>query len=205
MHPLIIGLTGGVGSGKSAAADRFAALGAAIVDTDVIAHELTRPGGGAMAAIREAFGDDIIAPSGALDRAAMRKLVFAEPQAKHRLEAIIHPMIRAESDRRIHDAAAAGTPYVILVVPLLIESGSYRQRVHRVAVVDCEEETQVRRVVQRSGLTPEEARAIMANQIARAERLKAADDILNNEGDLAALHAQVDELHRKYLEMRELS
>lgn len=205
MHPLIIGLTGGVGSGKSAAADRFAALGAAIVDTDVIAHELTRPAGGAMAPIREAFGDGVIAPSGALDRAAMRKLVFAEPQAKHRLEAIIHPMIRAESDRRIHDAAAAGTPYVILVVPLLIESGSYRQRVHRVAVVDCEEETQVRRVVQRSGLTPEEARAIMANQVARAERLKAADDILNNEGDLAALHAQVDELHRKYLEMRELS
>lgn len=205
MHPLIIGLTGGVGSGKSAAADRFAALGAAIVDTDVIAHELTRPAGGAMVPIREAFGDDVIAPSGALDRAAMRKLVFAEPQAKHRLEAIIHPMIRAESDRRIHDAAAAGTPYVILVVPLLVESGSYRQRVHRVAVVDCEEETQVRRVVQRSGLTPEEARAIMANQVARAERLKAADDILNNEGDLAALHAQVDELHRKYLEMRELS
>lgn len=205
LHPLIIGLTGGIGSGKSAAADRFAALGAAIVDTDVIAHELTGPGGAAIPSIRDVFGADVITATGALDRAAMRRLVFAEPQAKHRLEAILHPMIRAESDRRIHDAAAAGAPYVILVVPLLIESGSYRQRVHRVAVVDCQEQTQVRRVMQRSGLTAEEARAIMAHQATRAERLKAADDILDNENDLAALYAQVDELHRKYLEMRELS
>lgn len=201
----IVGLTGGIGSGKSAAAERFAELGAAVVDTDAIAHELTRPGGAAIGPIRAAFGNGVITPEGALDRGAMRRLVFRDAEAKGRLEAILHPMIRAETDRRARAALAAGAPYIVLVVPLLVESGSYRRRVNRVAVVDCGEETQVRRVVARSGLAPEEVRAIMAAQASRARRLEAADDVIDNEGDLAALRAQVDALHRKYLELRELS
>ncbi|MFZ5508904.1 MAG: dephospho-CoA kinase [Pseudomonadota bacterium] len=201
----IVGLTGGIGSGKSAAAERFAELGAAVVDTDAVAHELTRPGGAAMEPIRAAFGETVITPEGALDRGAMRRLVFRDAEAKGRLEAILHPMIRAETDRRARAALTAGAPYIVLVVPLLVESGSYRRRVNRVAVVDCDEQTQVRRVVARSGLTPEEVRAIMATQVSRAQRLAAADDVIDNEGDLAALRAQVDALHRKYLELREVS
>jgi dephospho-CoA kinase len=201
----IVGLTGGIGSGKSAAAERFAELGAAVVDTDAVAHELTRPGGAAIEPIRAAFGEAVITPEGALDRGAMRRLVFRDAEAKGRLEAILHPMIRAETDRRARAALAAGAPYIVLVVPLLVESGSYSRRVNRVAVVDCDEETQVRRVVARSGLAPEEVRAIMAAQVSRDRRLAAADDVIDNEGDLAALRAQVDALHRKYLELRELS
>lgn len=197
-----VGLTGGIGSGKIAAADLFAELGAAVVDTDAIAHELTAPGGGAIAPIRAAFGDEVIDARGALDRAAMRRKVFADAQAKARLEAILHPMIRDEADRR---SAAARAPYVVLVVPLLVESGSYRSRVRRVAVVDCSEETQVARVMARSRLSAEEARAIMAAQVGRAARLAAADDVIDNGGDLAALRPQVEALHRRYLEMAAVS
>lgn len=199
---LIVGLTGGIGSGKSAAADIFAELGAAVVDADAIAHELTAPGGAAIESIRAAFGDEMIGANGALDRAAMRKRVFADAEAKVRLEAILHPMIRAEVDRRIGEARA---PYVVLVVPLLVESGSYRQRVQRVAVVDCPEETQVARVMARSGLSTQEARAIMAAQVSRAERLAAADDVIDNGGDLAGLRAQVEALHRRYVEITQVS
>lgn len=199
---LIVGLTGGIGSGKSAAADIFAELGAAVVDADAIAHELTAPGGAAIESIRAAFGDEMIGANGALDRAAMRKRVFADAEAKVRLEAILHPMIRAEADRRIGEARA---PYVVLVVPLLVESGSYRQRVQRVAVVDCPEETQVARVMARSGLSTQEARAIMAAQVSRAERLAAADDVIDNGGDLAGLRAQVEALHRRYVEITQVS
>ncbi|MBM3390595.1 MAG: dephospho-CoA kinase [Betaproteobacteria bacterium] len=199
---LCVGLTGGIGSGKSAAADLFAELGAAVVDTDAIAHELTAPGGAAIAPIRAAFGDDVIDARGALDRAAMRRKVFADAQAKARLEAILHPMIRDEADRR---SAAARAPYVVLVVPLLVESGGYRSRVRRVAVVDCPEENQVARVMARSGLSAEEARTIMAAQIGRAARLAVADDVIDNGGDLAALRPQVETLHRRYLEMAAVS
>lgn len=199
---MIVGLTGGIGSGKSAAADIFAELGAAVVDADAIAHELTAPGGAAIESIRAAFGDEMIGANGALDRAAMRKRVFADAEAKVRLEAILHPMIRAEVDRRIGEARA---PYVVLVVPLLVESGSYRQRVQRVAVVDCPEETQVARVMARSGLSTQEARAIMAAQVSRAERLAAADDVIDNGGDLAGLRAQVEALHRRYVEITQVS
>ena len=199
---LIVGLTGGIGSGKSAAADIFAELGAAVVDADAVAHELTAPGGAAIESIRAAFGDEMIGANGALDRAAMRKRVFADAEAKVRLEAILHPMIRAEVDRRIGEARA---PYVVLVVPLLVESGSYRQRVQRVAVVDCPEETQVARVMARSGLSTQEARAIMAAQVSRAERLAAAADVIDNGGDLAGLRAQVEALHRRYVEITQVS
>lgn len=196
--PFIVGLTGGIGSGKSAAADAFALLGAAIVDTDAIAHALTGPGGAAIAAIAEAFGQDVIAADGRLDRAAMRGKVFADPEARRRLESILHPLIRAESDRQCREAAAAGAPYVMLVVPLLIESGSYRRRADRIAVVDCREETQVARVMARSGLAADEVRRIMAAQASRADRLAAADDVIDNEADRASLALRVAELDRRY-------
>jgi dephospho-CoA kinase len=199
---LIVGLTGGIGSGKSAAASLFEELGAALVDTDAIAHELTAPGGAAIEPIRAAFGDDAIAANGALDRAAMRRKVFADPEAKARLEAILHPMIRTEADRR---SAAARAPYVVLVVPLLVESGGYRSRVQRVAVVDCPEEVQVARVMSRSGLSEEDARAIMAAQAGRQQRLAVADDVIDNGGDLPVLRRQVEALHRRYLEMAAVS
>ena len=198
----IVGLTGGIGSGKSAAATLFEEFGAAVVDTDAIAHELTAPGGTAIAPIRAAFGDEAVAPNGALDRAAMRRKVFTDAQAKGRLEAILHPMIRAEADRR---SAAARAPYVVLVVPLLVESGGYRSRVQRIAVVDCPEAVQVARVMSRSGLSAGEARAIMAAQVGREARLAVADDVIDNGGELAALRPQIEALHRHYLEMAAVS
>jgi dephospho-CoA kinase len=198
----IVGLTGGIGSGKSAAAKLFEELGAAVVDTDAIAHELTAPGGAAVAPIRAAFGDEVVAPNGALERPAMRRKVFADAQAKGRLEAILHPMIRAEADRR---SAAVRVPYVVLVVPLLVESGGYRSRVQRVTVVDCPEEVQVARVMSRSGLSAEEARAIMAAQVSREARLAVADDVIDNGGELAELRPQIEALHRRYLEMAAVS
>ena len=192
----MVGLTGGIGSGKSAAADEFARLGAAVVDTDEIARELTAPGGAAMPHIRSLFGEAFVAPSGAMDREAMRRRVFADPLARQALERLLHPMIRAESERRI---AAATAPYVVYVVPLLVESGDYRERVDRVLVVDAPEDLQVQRVGARSGLPADEVRAIMASQASRARRLAAADDVIDNAGDLAALHAQAAALHAKYV------
>ncbi len=198
----IVGLTGGIGSGKSAAASLFEEFGAARVDTDAIARELTAPDGAAIEPIRATFGDEAVDAHGALDRAAMRRRVFADAQAKSRLEAILHPMIRAEADRR---SAAARAPYVVLEVPLLLESGGYRSRVQRVVVVDCPEEVQVARVMSRNGLTADEARAIMAAQVGRERRLAAADDVIDNGGDLAALRPQIEALHRRYLEMAAVS
>lgn len=198
----IVGLTGGIGSGKSAAATLFEQLGATVVDTDAIAHALTAPGGAAIVPIRAAFGDEVIDARGALDRAAMRRKVFADASAKARLEGILHPMIRAEADRR---SAAARSAYVVLVVPLLVESGGYRSRVQRVAVVDCPEDVQVARVMARSGLSAEEARAIMAAQVGRQARLAVADDVIDNGGSLDALRPQVEALHRRYLEMAAVS
>jgi len=190
-----VGLTGGIGSGKSSAAEAFAALGAAIVDTDAIAHELTRPGGTAIPALRAEFGDAYIDSDGALDRARMRELVFQDADAKRRLERILHPLIGRETRAR---AAAARAPYAILVVPLLLETGSYRDIVQRVLVVDCDEATQVKRAMMRSRLTEQGVRAIMAAQLPRAERLARADDVITNEGDMAALRERVRELHELY-------
>jgi dephospho-CoA kinase len=194
---LVVGLTGGIGSGKSAAADEFAACGATVVDTDAIARELTEKGGAALALIERLFGPGFIEEGGAMDRKKMRDHVFADPAAKRSLEALLHPMIREESGRRI---AAAGGPYVIHVVPLLIESPDYRSRVDRVLVVDCPEETQLARVRERSGLSEEEVRAIMRTQVSRAERLAAADDVIDNRGSRDALRKQVAALHKKYLQ-----
>ncbi|MFA7270312.1 MAG: dephospho-CoA kinase [Sterolibacterium sp.] len=195
----IIGLTGGIGSGKSAAAAMFAELGAAVVDVDVIAHDLTAPGGAAMDAIRNVFGAKAIAADGALDRVAMRRLVFSDAAAKGRLEAILHPMIIAESRRRCKTGLTSGAPYVVLVVPLLVESGGYRNRVARVLVVDCAENTQVSRVMARNGMTSEEVRRIMAAQASREERLTVADDTVDNDSDMDKLRLQIEALHQKYL------
>jgi dephospho-CoA kinase len=190
------GLTGGIGCGKSQAADMFAALGADVVDTDAIAHELTGPGGAAMAAIAAAFGEEYLRTDGALDRVRMRELVFSDPTAKSRLEAIIHPMIRAESRKRIDSGRG---PYVVLVVPLLLETGAYAQLVDRIVVVDCEESRQIERTMTRSHLTEEAVRRIMAAQLPRARRLEQADDVLSNDADIRTLREQVEALHKQYL------
>jgi dephospho-CoA kinase len=193
----IVGLTGGIGSGKSTVADLFVQRGAALVDTDAIAHELTGPHGGAMCAIRAAFGDASLRDDGSMDRAAMRKLVFADPSTKLRLEAILHPLIRAESAAR----CAAAAPYVLLAVPLLVEAGGFREQLDRVLVVDCAEAVQIARVMARSGLAVEEAQAIMSAQASRAERRAIADDLVLNDGGREALIPQVEVLHRRYLEL----
>ena len=194
--PFCIGLTGGIGSGKSSAAKIFQELGAAVVDTDQIARELTGRGGAAIAAIADQFGADCIAADGSLDRSKMRRLVFTDPKSKRKLEAILHPLIRRESRARI---AAAQQPYVLVVVPLLLETGAYRELIKRVLVVDCDEARQIARTVKRSGLAIDEVRAIMAAQLPRAERLAAADDVLHNDADIDALRRQVEILHAKYL------
>ena len=192
----VVGLTGGIGSGKSVVADLFARRGVTVVDTDAIAHELTAPGGGAIEAIHASFGSDFITREGALDRARMRALVFGDPQSKRRLERILHPRIRAESAARI---AVADSPYAILVVPLLVEAGADRTRYQRVIVVDCDENVQIERVMRRSQLADDEVRRIMASQVGRQERLDAADDVVDNSEGLDDLEPQVERLHRHYL------
>ncbi len=192
----VVGLTGGIGSGKSTVADLFVAHGAGLVDTDAIAHALTAPGGAAIEPLRASFGDDFIAADGALDRARMRAHVFADPSARSRLEALLHPLIRAESRRRVE---AIGAPYVVLAVPLLVEAGNWRERCDRVLVVDCPVEQQRARAMARSGLTAEEADRIIAAQATRAQRLAAADDVIDNSGPAQALPARVEALHRRYL------
>lgn len=194
----VVGLTGGIGSGKSAAAQEFARLGATVVDTDAIAHELTGAGGAAVAAVRRLFGEDYVGADGAMDRARMRALVFADAAAKKKLEQLLHPLIRAESERRI---AAAPSPYVVHVVPLLVESPDYRRRVARVLVVDCPPEVQIERVRLRSGLAEDEVRRIIGSQAGREARLAAADDVIDNSGTLDALHKQVRALHSRYMEL----
>lgn len=202
MKGLLIGLTGGIGSGKSVAADRFAARGAAVIDADAVAHELTGPGGAAMAKIREAFGEQVLASDGSLDRTAMRKRVFADAGERQRLEAILHPLIRAECDARRDAAWAAGVPYVVMVIPLLIEPGlqssGQTRRFDRVVVVDCPEEKQITRVMTRNGLSRAEVLAIMSAQATRPERLAAADDVVQNDNGIEGLHRQVEALHENY-------
>ncbi len=198
MSTFVVGLTGGIGSGKSAAADCFAAHGIGVVDTDAIAHELTAADGAAMPALRAEFGWEVAAADGALDRSRMRRLAFADPAVRWRLEGILHPMIRELAGERCRQAVS---PYVILAVPLLVESGTYRQRCDRVVVVDCPESLQISRVMARNGLGETEVRAILATQASRDQRLAAADDVLANDGDLAALKLQIAGLHQRYLRM----
>jgi len=192
-----IGLTGGIGSGKSLVADMLQTLGAAVIDTDVIAHDLTGPGGAAMTAIRTAFGSTLIRPDGALDRAAMREQAFSNPQTRQRLQDILHPMILREVEIQ---ATQARGPYTVFVVPLLVESGRWRARVARICVVDCEEDTQRARVHRRSGLALSQIARIMQSQATRATRLAVADDIIDNRANtsLTALRAQVHSLHARW-------
>ncbi len=192
-----VGLTGGIGCGKTTVADLFAARGASVIDTDQIAHSLTAPQGAAMPALVSEFGPEFATPEGALDRAKMRALVFSDPGARARLEAILHPRIREATAAA---ALLATGPYVIFVVPLLIESGTWRERVARILAIDCPEEVQVARVMARNGLAEAQVRAIMAAQVTRAQRRLAADDIILNDDGLEALEPQVERLHAFYLD-----
>jgi len=196
--PLCVGLTGGIGSGKSAAAEHFASLGAVVVDTDAISRELTAADGAAIGALRKHFGAESIAVDGSLDRAWMRQRVFGDTAARKELESILHPLIQKRAREAV---AAARASYVVLVVPLLFETGTYLDIVRRVLVVDCDEEEQVHRASARSGITPDEVRRIMAAQLPRAERRARADDVIDNNGSLDALHAAVAGLHEKYLRL----
>lgn len=185
-----IGLTGGIGSGKSTVARCLVELGAAHIDTDAISRALTAAGGAAIPAIVTAFGAPAQAPDGALDRAFMRELAFRDPEARRRLEGILHPMIGDET-RRL-EAMAAGKPWIVFDVPLLVESGRWRQRVDRVLVVDCDPETQIRRVMARNGWTRDAVQAVLTQQATREQRRAAADAVIVNEGhDLDALAHEV--------------
>jgi len=198
VNKFIVGVTGGIGSGKSTVAALFAALGAGVVDTDAISRQLTGPGGAAIPAIREKFGDDFINEDGSLSRTVMRERVFNHPPARKQLEAIMHGRIR---DAVMAALEAASEPYVLLVVPLLIEVGSYRPILSRVLVVDCEEENQIKRASIRAGMTPTAVRAIMAAQTDRKTRLRVADDVIENNADLASLETVVRQLDRQYRTM----
>jgi len=198
-HRALIGLTGGIGSGKSTVADAFAALGAGVVDTDQIAHRLTAPNGTAMPAILAEFGPSVADSTGAMDRSVMREIVFSDPLARKRLEAILHPMIGAESTRALE---AVDGPYRIVVVPLLLEGRHWRSRVDRVLVVDCPRALQIERVIQRSGLALEQIEAILDAQATREERLAQADDVIDNSGLPAELPGQIQALHATYCQLR---
>ncbi|MGZ5101532.1 MAG: dephospho-CoA kinase [Usitatibacter sp.] len=194
----VIGLTGGIGSGKSTVAARLHALGAAVVDTDEISRALTGPAGGAMERLAREFGAKFVAADGSLDRAAMRSLAFEDAGARRRLESILHPAIRAAADRALEEATG---PYAVLVVPLLFETRGYLDRVARTLVVDCPEELQVARTAARSGLARGEVCAIMDAQWPRWRRLQVADDVIWNGGDPEALAPQCGRIHRSYLDI----
>lgn len=199
VRPFCVGLTGGMGSGKSTVAQAFVQHGAGLVDTDQLARELTAPGGAALAPLATAFGAALLGADGSLDRAAMRARVFADPVARTRLEAILHPLIRDLARQRMA-ALASRVPYVLVDIPLLVEAdcrASYP--LDRVLVVDCPRPLQVERVMARSGLAAAQVEAVLAAQADRATRLAAADDVIDNSGTVAALAAQIECLHARYL------
>jgi len=217
-----VGLTGGIGSGKSTVADLFAELGVPVIDTDLIAHQLTVPGGEALKAIRDKFPDAAMRADGTLDRTALRRIVFSDAAARKQLEAILHPRIRREVEHRLNQSHA---PYAMIVIPLLVqrqgrpegehpeghkrlaahplraETGGYRDLLNRVLVVDCTEAQQIERVMSRSTLSREEVLAIVATQASRAQRLAAADDVILNTAAPDALRADVAALHQRYLDL----
>lgn len=194
---LVIGLTGGIGSGKTSVSDRFAALGAPVIDTDLIAREIVAPGLPAYREIRRSFGESVLREDGALDREALRTMVFADRERREELERILHPAIRREVSRRLRELEA---PYCIVVVPLLVESG-FTDLVDRVLVIDAPEETRLRRVCLRSGLSEAEVRRVFAVQATSLQRRLHADDVLHNDGELAELDDKVAALHRRYLQL----
>ncbi len=200
MLPLVrLGLTGGIGSGKSTVARLLAHRGAAVVDADAIARELTAPGGLAMPAVALTFGHDFINPDGALDRDKMRALVYADPTARQRLESIIHPLVGQETQKQASIAASEGRPCIVFDVPLLVESATWRQKVNQVLVVDCTPEVQIHRVMERSHLTRSEVEKIMASQASRERRLGAADTVIFNVGlSLAELAQEVGQIAHRF-------
>ncbi|MEJ5990972.1 dephospho-CoA kinase [Ramlibacter sp. PS3R-8] len=194
-----IGLTGGIGSGKSTVLEMLRELGAVPIDADAISRATTAAGGAAIAAIAQKFGADFITPAGALDRDRMRERAYAQPDARRELEQIIHPLVGAEIERQVGAAVAAGARCIVFDIPLLVESGRWRSQVDRVLVVDCEPETQVARVTARSGLAPDAVRAIIAAQAPRALRLAAADVVICNEGlTLGQLRNEVEQVARSF-------
>ena len=197
---LVIGVTGDIGSGKSTVAEFLQAQGAAVVDTDHIAHALTAPGGAAISAIAAEFGAEFITPQGAMDRVRMRQLVFSDNSVKSRLEQILHPLIRQQVEQQLQQAQGC---YTLLLVPLLVETGAYRQLLDRTLVVDLPETLQISRTMARSGLSEAEVKAIMARQASRDERLQAADDIVRNDTDLKSLQQQLLTLHQRYVALAE--
>ena len=201
----LVGLTGGIGSGKTAVSDRLAKLGAGIVDTDLIAHQITASGGLAIPLINERFGAEFIDPNGALDRSKMRSLVFADPSARKSLEDITHPLIREETARQAERLLQEKTPYLVFVVPLLIESGSWKPILDYLVVVDCSEETQIERVMHRNNLSRDEVESILKAQASRQERITRADTVIENEGNLDHLDAEVLKLHQKILQIPKVS
>jgi len=193
----VVGLTGGIGSGKSEAAVCFAALGVPVVDTDAIAHRLTAPSMPAAAQIARVLGSDCLAPDGALDRAKLRRKVFADQAARKTLENILHPLIRAAVTEELGKHPDA--PYQVLIVPLLFETGGYQDIVNSTLAMDCSEAEQIRRATTRSGLSEDEVRAIMAAQLPRAERCARADDVILNDGSLQELADKIRQKHEKYI------
>ena len=195
---LIIGLTGGIGSGKTSATRFFAAEGIAIIDADTIAHELTGAQGNAIPNIKKYFGVDFITKNGELDRKKMKNRIFSDINSRKKLEEILHPLIQAEVMHRIENASS---PYIIVVAPLLLETGDYCETVTRILVVDCNEEYQISRTVSRDGLSKEEVRTIMATQKPRQERLNQADDVIVNDTDISSLQEKVKLQHNIYLSL----
>lgn len=198
----MIGLTGGIGSGKSTVAAAFAGFGVEVIDADAIAHALTAPGGKGVEPIRRHFGGEFIDATGAMNRERMRALVFERPTARAELEGILHPLIRAETARQL---GLVQSPYGILMIPLLVEAAAtdplrWRDRYDRILVADCRESTQIARVMARNGFDEAAVRRIMAAQASREQRLAHADDVVDNDGELAALLPQVERLHRRYVE-----
>ncbi len=196
-RPWIVGLTGGIGSGKSTVADGFAALGAYVIDADALSHQLTAPNGPALDAISLAF--EGVVSNGVLDRAALRERVFADAQARKSLEAILHPMIRIATNSALTSEAALTAPYVILMVPLLFESGNYKNRIDCAVVVDLDEAEQIERVSRTRGLAAVEVERIIGTQMPRAERLTHAQFIIDNRGSMNALTAQIAALHSVFV------
>lgn len=201
-HVPFVGLTGGIGSGKTAVSDRLAQLGAGVIDTDLIAHQITALNGAAIPLIRKQFGSEFIDPHGALDRVKMRSLVFADPQARKTLETITHPLIREETISQAKGLIEAKVPYLVFVVPLLIESGNWLSLLDYLVVVDCSEETQIERVMHRSKLARNEVERILKAQASRQERIAHADMLIENQGSLSDLEADVLKLHQKILQIQ---
>jgi dephospho-CoA kinase len=199
--PLVVGLTGGIGSGKSAVAEVFKSHGATIIDADAVSHTISQPGQPGAIAVGQAFGGSVLDSSGAIDRAALRERVFADPLARKQLEAILHPLIRAAMQAQLQ--AAPPDRYVIWMVPLLVESGRAREVCARITVVDCAETQQIERVRARSGLTEEAVRAIMAAQVSREKRLEAADDVIDNSQNFDHFAPQVLRLHQFYAQLHQ--